>query len=274
MLGKERLCKVHKVRNELVVGVCPKRGELKRITGLLDFPLAVFLLLYSADAGGVGIILGMRTVANDENLYIFVKPAVCPKTVSLITVNLIERFFQRDATAFQFDMYQRKTVDKHRYIIAVFKIAAVFFILIDDLQTVVMDVFLVNQGDIFTAAVISAQNLNAIFLNQTRLLYNTIVVIGKILAEEPFPLIIRKSVIVQLFELCTQIVHQLVAIMDLQIGVALLGKLLDKGSFQRGLTLIGVRPFLLRFVFCYHGCLVGRGDDVKTRHLIIPPKSG
>ena len=56
-----------------------------------------------------------------------------PKAISLITVDLIECFFDSDAAAFQFYMYERETVDENGDVISVFVCAGVIFILIDDL---------------------------------------------------------------------------------------------------------------------------------------------
>ena len=49
-------------------------------------------------------------------------------------------------------MNERQTIDQNRYIIAVFEIALILLILIDDLQIVVMNILLIDQFDVFCRA--------------------------------------------------------------------------------------------------------------------------
>ena len=148
MLCKERLCEVHKIGYDLIVRISPERRKLKAVAcfGLLA---ALSCLFYGIEAGCIGIILRVRAVGDHENLHILKKTRTRPEAVTLIAVYLIERFTDRHSTPFQFDMHKRKAVDKHRHIIAVLPLSGIDFILIDDLQAVVMDILLVDQRDIF-----------------------------------------------------------------------------------------------------------------------------
>ena len=94
MLGEEGLGEVHKVGNHLVIAVSPEGCKLKGIAGLLNLPLTVFLLSHRTDAGGIGIIFRMSTVADNENLHILVEPAPSPEAVPLVAVNLMKSLFQ------------------------------------------------------------------------------------------------------------------------------------------------------------------------------------
>ena len=111
MLCKEGLCEVHKVTNNMVVSVSPKRSKFKAVACfffLLDLSTrAVFDMVKSCR---VGIILGVRSVRDNEDLNVFIKSTRRPKTISLITVNLIERFTNSNTTTFKFYVNKRKTV--------------------------------------------------------------------------------------------------------------------------------------------------------------------
>ena len=56
-------------------------------------------------------------VGDNENLHILIKPTTSPEAITLITVDLVERFLDSNATAFQLHMNQRQTVHKNGHII-------------------------------------------------------------------------------------------------------------------------------------------------------------
>ena len=93
MFGKERLCEINQVGDNPIVCVCPKRSKFKTVARALLFGTQrLFRVSDMTVASGVAIILGMRSVGNDEYLHIFKQPAFRPKTVALVAVDLIERF--------------------------------------------------------------------------------------------------------------------------------------------------------------------------------------
>ena len=100
-------------------------------------------------AYGVAVVFGVCAIGDDKNLHIFKKPGACPETLSLIAVDLIERFGNRHPAPFKFNMHQRQTVDQHRYIIAVGLLAVIDGVLINDLQVVIVDMLFIQQIDIF-----------------------------------------------------------------------------------------------------------------------------
>ena len=75
MLGEKRLCKVYQIGNDFVAPIRPERGELKAVAGLFGFVPSLALLFDVAAAGGVGIILRVGAVGDDENLDVFKKAA-------------------------------------------------------------------------------------------------------------------------------------------------------------------------------------------------------
>ena len=73
VLGKERLGKVNEVCNYLIVAVCPERSKLKAVACFLRLLFCGFAhFLDVAVSGGVGIILGVRTVGDNENLNVLI----------------------------------------------------------------------------------------------------------------------------------------------------------------------------------------------------------
>ena len=200
VLRKESLCEVHKICNNLVVSVCPIRSKLKTIGGFLAVLPANSVILFDvACSGGVGIILCECAVGDYENLHILIKPTASPKAITLIAVDLVERFLDCHTTAFQFHMNQRQTIHQNSYIISGIMLSGTFLILIDDLQPVVVDVLFVNQGDVHGRTVLTGQVLHIIFLNFSGLFHDALIGVGNLAFEKAIPFLIRKLIVVQQF---------------------------------------------------------------------------
>ena len=155
MLGKEGVCEVNQIIDGLVVAVCPERRELKRVAGLLALVSVSLLFLDMVEACRVGVILGVGSVGYDENLHILIQSAACPKTISLIAVNLVERLFELDTSPLQFYMHKRQSIDQYGYIVAGIMVSLLLLVLVDDLEVVVMYISLVNQVDVLGLARVS-----------------------------------------------------------------------------------------------------------------------
>lgn len=208
VLGEKRLGEVDQIGDDPVVRVSPERGELKAVGGLAL--LSSGLLMHGVPARGVGVILGVAAVRDHKDLDILKESAAGKEAVALIAVDLVERLADRDAAAFELDMYHRQTVDEDRDVIAVVVLGAVIpadLILVDDLYKVVVDIFLVDQRDVLAVAVVTAQDLNIILLQTLRLLGDTVVRIGDTVGEKACPLAVREGIAVQLLELSPQIAH-------------------------------------------------------------------
>ena len=119
MLCKESLCEVNQIRDNTVIGICPEAGKFKAVACFSFFRLAGGSILYGIKASAVGVVFRICSIGDNENLHIFKQPTAWPKRITLITVYLIKRLPNGNATAFQFDMYQRQAIDKHGNIIAV-----------------------------------------------------------------------------------------------------------------------------------------------------------
>ena len=134
MFGKERLCEINKVCDNSVVAICPIGSKLKAIGSFLAMLFAsAVVLLDMACSGGIGIILRECAIGDDKNLHILIKSRTRPKAVSLIAVDLVKSFLDRNTTTFQLHMNQRETIYKNGHVIPGVMIAGTFFILIDDL---------------------------------------------------------------------------------------------------------------------------------------------
>ena len=207
VLGEKGLGEVDQVGDDAIVRVSPERGELKAVRGL-GLLLSGVRLTDRVEAGGVGIILGVNAVTDHIDLNVLKESAARGEALALIAVDLVERLADRDAAAFQLDMYHRQTVDKDRHVIAVVMHSAVAsgnLILVDDLYGIVMDVLLVDQGDILCTARIKAQRISRILLQLSRFLGISLVGVRNKVAEKALPLAVREGVAVQLFELNPQI---------------------------------------------------------------------
>ena len=166
-------------------------------------------------------------------------------------------------------MNQRKAVDQNRHIVAVIMprtVCLLHFILVDDLQTVVVDVLFVDQRDIFGTAVIPMQHLHVIFLNLPGLFGNMLVGVGNYITEKLPPLCVRKLVVVQLFQLAAEVGNQFLLGMQRQIGIALLTQQPDKLFFQFRLALVAVRAHLGGLIGGNNSIFIGSRNDIEKGH--------
>ena len=276
VLAEKGLGEVYKVRDNAVVRIRPERSELKAIAGFGLLGFLRFGILDMVETGGIGIILRIRAVGDHENLHKLVKPAGCPEAIPLIAVDLVEGFSNGNAPALQLDMDQRQAVDQHRHIIAIVMNCPLLCgdgILIDDLQTVIMDALLVNKLNIFAFPVIPAEHLHIVLLNQPGLFENAGVCVCQHLVPETLPFAVRKAIVIQLFQLRSQIGNQVSLFMDGQALIAQLAKQTDKLLFQVRFALVRLRALRLRLVFGDDGAFTALGNDVEIAHGLPPSGS-
>ena len=140
-------------------------------------------------------------------------------------------------------MYQRQAVDQHRHIVAVVVFGSLLLahlILVDDLEPIVVDVLLVNEGDIFGGAVIPPQHLHKVLLDFPDLLHDVLVGVGDGIREEPLPLPIDELVVVESLQLAAQVGDEVGRLVDLQVLIALLGEQVNEFPLQGRLALVAV----------------------------------
>ena len=200
MLCEKSLCKINKIWNYTIVGICPKTGKLKAITGLSLTCSPLFMFLFCIPSGTIGIILCICTIGNDKNLDVLIQSASSPERIPLITVNLVECLTDGNTSAFQLNMYKRQTVYQYGNIIAVVMLRTIFranHILIDNLQPVVMDVLLIYECNILGRTVITSQNLNIVLLYLPGLFHDMLIGIGNSIFEEIIPFCVGKLIVIQ-----------------------------------------------------------------------------
>ena len=193
MLCKECAREVHQIRNNTIVGISPETSEFKTIACLLLFCCALLCVLNGVEASTVGIIFCIRAIGNNEYLGILKQSTSSPERIPLIAIDLVEGFPNSNPTPFQFYMNQWESINKNRHIITIIMLCALRCannVLVDDLETVVMNVLLVNERNILAASIIACQNLNVIFLNLASLFNNVFVRIRNNCTEKSLPFII------------------------------------------------------------------------------------
>ena len=75
--------------------------------------------------------------------------------------------------------------------------------------------------------------------------FDTIILVGKVLPEKPFPFSIGEDVVVEFLQLHSEVFHKVFLLVDGQILIALFCESLYKVLFEHGLTLIFVKPAIL-----------------------------
>ena len=271
---KECLRKVNQIRKDTIVGICPEGCKFKAVACLFLLGRTGFCILNGIETGTVGVVLRIRTIGDNENLGIFKQTASCPEGIPLVAVDLIECFSDGNTSAFQFDMNERQSIDQNCNVITVIMLCSLCgtnHILVDNLQEVVMDIFLINDADVLGRTIITLKNLNIVLLNLTGLLYDSFIGIGNGICEEAFPLILREMIIVQFFQLKAQIGNQILFRMDMQIFISLFTEQAYEFLFQFSLRLVAVRTCLHRLIFCNDCIFACRCHYIKewhTRHLL------
>ena len=91
---------------------------------------------------------------------------------------------------------------EYRNIIAVVMLCTIFctdHILIDDLQSVVMNILFIYERDVLGRTIITSQYLNIILLYLSGLFHDMLIWISNSIFEKIFPFCVRKSIIIQFF---------------------------------------------------------------------------
>ena len=269
MPGEEGPGEIDQVRNHAVVGIGPEAGELEAVAGLFLLLLAGLRVFNGIEPGAVGIILGICAVTDDKDLDILEQTASSPERIALISVDLIKSLPDSDTAPFQLHMDHWKSINQYRHIIAVAVPRSFVLadgILVDDLKKIVMDVLLVDQGDVLGGTVITFQDLDKVFLDLSGLLNDMVVRICQCILKEPVPFGIGEGIAVQDLQFLPEIRNQLCLRMDRKVFIALFGEHTDEFPLQFSFTLIAVGPGLYRLIFRDNGVLRCLGDDIEIRH--------
>ena len=216
MFGKERSRKIIQVPNDIILSIRPIRGELKRIAsfgGFLDLLLAglvrPFAVLYLRFVTrGVGVILGVRTIGDNEQLDILKQSAIRPKRIIAVSLDLIESLTYRHTSTLEFDMYHRQTINENRHVVPCAVFAFCGRVLMNDLQAVLEDMRLVNQFDVLKTGVVLFDVLqlgSTVVLQQFGFVGNRCAFVRELRTEETFPLIVGKLDMIEFLQLLAEI---------------------------------------------------------------------
>ena len=94
-------------------------------------------------------------------------------------------------------MDQGQAVDQDGHVIAGVVGPALLLVLVDDLEAVVVDVLLVQQGDVFGGPAVLAQHLDVVGLDAAGLLHDAVVGPGDGGGEKALPLAVGEGVAVE-----------------------------------------------------------------------------
>ena len=173
MLRKECGSKITKVSEQCVLLVSPIAGKLKGVAVGLVLAGSACGFLFFCVTCGVAVVFCFCSVADNEDLNEIEHRSTSPKGITLVAVDLIERFLDGNAPAFQFNLHHRNTVHENGNVVAVFESPFVLLKLVGDLKTVIEDVGLVNEFDVLGKAVIHRQCQDiALALNHFRFILN------------------------------------------------------------------------------------------------------
>ena len=171
-------------------------------------------------------------------------------------------------------MDEGQPVDKDGHIVAVVVRRALRLrdgILVDDLQRVVVDAFLIQQPNVLRLTGIPLERLRRVtVLYPAGLFLDALVGVGDALLEEPLPLAIGKLVVVQFLQLLAKVGDEVRLGMDGQVSIAYLTQQADKLFFQLCLALIRLSPLREGRVFRYNGVFRVLSNDIICWHNYLP----
>ena len=142
-------------------------------------------------------------------------------------------------------------------------------VLIYDLEFIVVDVFLVDEGDIFRRAVVAVQDLDIIVLYAARFFVYAVIFADYTAGEKLLPFAVRERITVQLLNACAQISDEVGFRMYRQIFVFLLDEQSDEFFFKLCLALVSVRTLRGGRIFGDDSAFGRLGDYVVIRHFTL-----
>ena len=142
--------------------------------------------------------------------------------------------------------------------------------MIDDLEASVVDITLVDKTDIAVLSIVADEQTNIVALDHLGLILNAEVLTGDVAGKEAVPLALGEVVVVEGFELRTEVADERGLIYD--VAGILVAKTLELGDefiLQLRFTLVCVRWYGDSLVSCNHGAAVLLNYYVKLVGHII-----
>ncbi len=233
MLGEEGGGEGHQVEDGHIVSIGPPAGELEAVGSLLAAGLLAGSLPDGGKARGVGVVLGVGSVGDNEDLHVLVQAAAGPEAVALVALDLVEGLLDGNAAALELDVHERQAVHQYRHVVAVL-VGPFLGVLVHHLHAVVVHVALVDEGDVAHGSVIHLQGVDVVALDAAGLLDDAVVVRGDPSLEQAGPLLVGEGDAVQGLELPTQVGNKVTFAGDDESLVALTAELLYESVLQLG----------------------------------------
>ena len=181
---------------------------------------------------------------------------------------MVECLFELNASSFQFYMHKRQSIDEYRYIVASIVVSLLLFVLVYDLKVVVMDVLLVNQVDVLRFTSVSFEDLDMVFLYLGCLGFNAFVLVGNYIIEETLPLAVSEGVVVEFLQLHTEIIHEVLFLVDSKVVISLLCEGLDELLLQLGFSLVLIALTVNRLIIAHNRVVLVFSNDVICHSLM------
>ena len=166
-------------------------------------------------------------------------------------------------------MHKRQSIDEYGYIVAGIVVSLLFFVLVDDLKVVVMNVLLVNQVNILGLTSVSFENLYVIFLYLGSLGFNAFVLVSNHIIEETLPFAVSEGVVVKSLQLHTEVIHKVLFRVDSKVFVSLLGKGLNELLLQLCFRLVFIALAVNRLIVAHNRVVLIFSNDVIC-HSLMP----
>ena len=268
-LSQEGSRKIGQVGDLVVGGVGPPAGEFVGAgVGGDYFAPAPHIFADVLEAHGVGVVLGVGTVGDDEDLYVAEEAVSGVEGVALVAVDLVECFAQFFAASLEFDVNEGQSVDKDGDVVAVGAQPRVNRVLMDDLDLVAVDVGLVDEADVLGRAVVSGEDLHVVLLDAPGFGNHGIVVSGGCLDDvvpvEASPFVVGEVVVVEGLQLDTQVCFEARRIVDVRVLVGLATQLVDEGVFEGSFALVASVVVTGRLVEADDREVVGEDDGFNA----------
>ena len=132
-----------------------------------------------------------------------------------------------------------------------------------------MDIVLVYELNVLAFTCISFKNLDIVILYLGRLGYNIIVLVSYALIEKVLPLIIREMIVIEFFQLVSEVEDKVSLLMDREIFIPLLPKEPDELFLQISLTLVGFCRSCHVVKLCNHSVFLAFSYDIVLCHYYV-----
>ena len=141
--------------------------------------------------------------------------------------------------------------------------------MVGDLQTVVVDVLLVDELDVLRFSAVEREGQDVAFALQHLGLVLYLHLLVRNHGEQPGPLAVAQPDVVQGFQLFAEVTEQTFLVADDVIDIALRHQLVDEGRLQLRLALIALSRSFLHLVMRHYGLVLLFHYNLVVVHLLV-----